>query len=153
MASTYERAVRILTGRDHGSAELTRKLKRKGCPADEVDDAVARLRKLGYLNDDALLVREVERLVAGGFGPRAIRHKLRGRGFEGEPLEAALGQVEERDGFREACAVALRRKCRPFEGRWERPAWLKAARFLAGRGFPEHLVRATLRAYEAEGDE
>src|SRR5690242_6191425 len=49
----FETALRLLTLRPHSEAELRRKLVRRGCPADDVESAVARARGLGYLDDAA----------------------------------------------------------------------------------------------------
>ena len=148
ISGTYGRAVRILAARDHGSAELRRKLRQKGCPAEEVEEALERLHAAGYLDDEGLVGREVERLVSRGFGSRAIRQRLTARGFPVEALSAALQEAEEAERFDAACAAALQKRFPPPEGRWERKDWLKAARFLAGRGFPEPLVRRILAEYE-----
>ena len=140
----YERAVGLLALRDHGRTELARKLRGKGCPPDEVEDALRRLEASGYVNDAAVVEREVDRLVREGRGPLIVRQKLGQRGFEGTLVEAAIGRVDEDGRFTEGCREALRRRFGAVDTA-DRKAWLKAARFLAGRGFPESLVRATLR--------
>ena len=142
--TVYDRAVRLLAARDHGRAELARKLRAKGCPPAEIDAALERLAGAGYLDDAALVEREVERLVADGRGPAVVRQKLRARGLPADAVAAAVERLAAAGRFDEGCRAALRRRFGAGCGR-DRTAWLRAARFLAGRGFDEATVRAALK--------
>ena len=145
--STYQRAQRVLAARDHGVVELTRKLRRKGCPADEVDNAVARLAELGYLDDAGLLRREFARQAERGSGPRAIVRKLCARGFPPADVDAARAEAEAEGRFEGRCAAVLRERFGPPSEGWDRKRWAQAARFLVARGFGEGEVRDALREY------
>lgn len=67
--SAFDCSLRVLSLRDHSEWELRRKLKEKGYEQPGVEESVARLKELGYL-DDARFAR--------GFASSAIRN---GRGY------------------------------------------------------------------------
>lgn len=146
---TYARALRILTGRDHGTAELRRKLRDKGCVPDEVEAAIERLTAAGYLDDHRVVANEVERLVDAGSGPLLVRSKLARRGFARDTVDAAVGQIAD-ERWRASCAAALRRRFDPHAAAVDRTMRLKAARFLAGRGFSREHVRRVLDGFEED---
>jgi regulatory protein len=148
----YERAVRLLAARDHGCAELGRKLAAKGGTPAAIAVALERLAAARYVDDETLVGREVQRLVGDGRGPAVVRQKLRTRGFPAEAIEAAVQAAVSDGQFAAACGEALRRRFGRVDGR-DRAAWIRAARFLAGRGFDESTVRATLRAEGGDEDE
>lgn len=58
--------------RNYHSSVLANKLERKGCPKEICERVIADCKKLGILNDDEAILREL-RL---GYGPRAIEYKL-----------------------------------------------------------------------------
>ena len=49
--SAFDCSLRVLALRDHSEAELRRKLKEKGYQEPEIEDSVARLTALSYLDD------------------------------------------------------------------------------------------------------
>jgi regulatory protein len=96
--------------------------------------------------------RRAEALVRGalarGHGPLRIRRDLAAAGLDADLAEDALpaddgGWAEELD------ALVLRRfgEAPPADAR----EWARRARFLAGRGFPEGLVRRRLGPPPPEG--
>ena len=129
----FELAVKLLSGRDKSEAQLRAALERKAFNASEIDDAVSRVKALGYLNDaraaqvmaQAELQRgssldgAVARLVAKGFDTNVARGAV-------TETWAAARQSDE------ATARALLKK--------KKLTGVKAARFLAGRGFDEALI-------------
>jgi regulatory protein len=89
--------------------------------------------------------RRAEALVRGalarGHGPLRIRRDLAAAGLDLELAEDAL-PADEGSWAEELDALVLRRfgEAPPADGR----EWARRARFLAGRGFPEGLVRRRL---------
>ncbi|MDR2753285.1 MAG: recombination regulator RecX [Oscillospiraceae bacterium] len=82
----WNRALWYLGRRDYGTLELRQKLLRqrpgKPLPAeDDVEQAIARLLELGYLNDERYAQRLAEALQAKGFGTRGVAMELRQRGL------------------------------------------------------------------------
>src|SRR3970040_1376226 len=71
--SPIQRAVGLLSRREHSRLELTRKLCERGLAADEVEAAVEKLATDGW-QDDARFARFLLRSrVSGGYGPIRIR--------------------------------------------------------------------------------
>src|SRR5438045_1157242 len=67
----FDAAIRLLGVRPHGEVELRRKLARRGCPPEQVDEALERARRLGYL-DDRAFARALGAYRAGGRGAAVL---------------------------------------------------------------------------------
>jgi regulatory protein len=133
---TFETALRLLTRRAHSEAELRRKLARRGCPADDVDRAVVRVRGLGYL-DDAAFARALAGARARTRGPALIARELASKGIARALVQDAVGAVRRED----VVAAARRLAGRAAETGADRR--LAAAR-LQRRGFPGDVIREAL---------
>ncbi|MBF0367933.1 MAG: regulatory protein RecX [Magnetococcales bacterium] len=102
----YDQAVRLLSRRPHGEAELRQKLLRSQRDPQAIQLAIHRCRELGYLDDRAYaqsLVRN--RLGMKGWGPQKIRAELRHKG-----VEENLSREVVADLLGEADLVELARK-------------------------------------------
>ena len=108
--TSIDAGLRYLAGRAHSRLELRRKLARKGFAPDEVEEALARLTELGYL-DDAAFADALVRRRSASRGPAAVAAELASKGigregvaaalagFDGEAqLTAAIGLVERLSG-------------------------------------------------------
>ena len=87
-------ALRILARRDTSAAEISRRLKEQGIPAEQVNETVARLQEAGYL-DDRRFAREwaASALRNGrGFGPR-IRLDLRRLGVSADIIDEVMAHI------------------------------------------------------------
>lgn len=135
-------AERLLGRRDHGTAELRRKLLSRGFPADDVEKALAGLAGRGLLDDVSFARRFAEEGLAGGHGPAWIRAKLRGRGVTAPP---AVSPDEEVDSLR---ALLARRRIAP-DALTDLRERAKILRFLRGRGYSG---AALARAFGDAGD-
>ena len=151
-ATAFDRALRLLAARPHFREELRRKLIQKGIEPGEVDEALARLAALGYLDDAALAVAEAERLrQRQGLGRSAVASRLSRKGAgrsaiaEAEAGDDAAGELER---ARESAAKWLR------SGRAEADA---LARHLDRKGYPRHVIFRVLKELlpdaESPGDE
>ena len=69
-------AVRLLARRDHSEFELRAKLKQRGFTAPEIDAAVERVKNEGYLDDERIKLRTIEKLVRE---QRAGLHSILGK--------------------------------------------------------------------------
>lgn len=133
-------------------AEVRRKLARKGFPEHVAEEAVARMRELGYLDDaDYARAYAKGRIGGRGHGPQRIRADLRKRGVAPKTIDAALDDLVERDDLRESALEhgrkrwqRLRREDDPCKRR------KKLADFLARRGFDFDLIREVTEVLEAE---
>lgn len=133
-------------------AEVMRKLARKGFPEHVAEEAVERMRELGYLDDVAYARAYAKgRLDGRGHGPQRIRADLRKRGVAPKTIDATLDDLVERDDLRDSAMEHGRKRWRrlqreddPYKRR------KKLADFLARRGFDFDLIREVTEALEAE---
>ena len=130
----------MLERRPHFRAELARKLARAGCEAGEIEEALARLTRLGYL-DDLPAARSFAAQLAErkGYGVKRIRAELARRGADEEAIAGALAALPADGDLGRAREAA---------GRWRRrgggaPAAL--ARHLDRRGFDRRVIFAVLK--------
>src|SRR5258707_15503772 len=79
----YAAALRILSYRFNSEAELRRKLRSKRFEADDIDEALARLRGEGWLDDDRFAASFVRARSARRVGPLRIRRELGAAGGGG----------------------------------------------------------------------
>ncbi len=118
-------------------------MKRQGFKPDQADSAVAKLQKLGLLDDRAYAEAYIrDTLRAKPVGPRWLKHKLRQRGVSeditGEVLGAAFsGGREERLARK---AAQKWRRLHPRHGNDRR----RLSRFLSSRGFTHGAINAVL---------
>ncbi|MEM1044011.1 MAG: RecX family transcriptional regulator [Bacteroidota bacterium] len=132
--------------------EVRRKLARKGFPDHVADEAVARMRELGYLDDEAYARAYARGRLAGrGHGPQRIRSDLRKRGVASKTIDTVLDEVVEQDDLREAALqhgrkrwVRLQREADPRKRR------KKLSDFLVRRGYGFDLIREVVETLEAE---
>ncbi len=90
----YVFALKALTRRDHGEAELRRKMTGRGFPPDSVDDIIDRLKRSGYLDDAKFARRWAESAVRNGkgYGFR-LRFELSRRGIAEEIASEVAEQI------------------------------------------------------------
>ncbi len=138
-----QRALGLLTRREHSRHELVRKLKQRGVEADDAAAAIERLAEAGW-QDDARFAESLIRNRAGsGYGPAYIRAELGTHGLPADLVEAAL-KAYAGDWIDNARQLLQRRHPQALEG--DRDACRKATDFLLRRGFGMAQVRAALAA-------
>ena len=142
--SATESALRMLTGREHSTSELKRKLTARGHARAAVDRVVDGLVDRALVSDRRFVEAFVHGRVERGQGPVRIRAALRERGVDDDLIEDAVTQ---------SAAFWLERiervRSKKFGARplaLDRGAWTRQARFLSQRGFPSDLI------YRALGD-
>lgn len=146
-----QRAIGLLSRREHSGRELTRKLQAKGVTAEDADAAVDRLREAGW-QDDTRFAQSLARMRANaGYGPVHIRAELGTHRLDAETIRAALDAVEAEHDWHANARDLVRR-------RFGAPATLdlakrrKAADFLLRRGFDHDALRVATRA-QADHDD
>ncbi len=140
--SVTQRALGLLTRREHSRKELTRKLTSRGMDAAEVEAAVARLTQDGWQNDRRFAESLVRSRAANGYGPVRIRAELATHGLDREGIAAALDTFH--GDWADTASDLVRRRYGPvaaFDPNQRR----KAADFLIRRGFDPETVRVALR--------
>jgi len=93
-SSLYSQAIKLLARRAHSCFELRRKLLRQGRP-EEVEEVLARVEELGYLNDeDYACARARAQRLLKRWGNLRIRLDLKSRGLDARIIELALSRLE-----------------------------------------------------------
>jgi len=120
VADALDAALEALARRDLTEQELVERLARLGVPEEERADTVARLRRLGYVDDGKVAAARAEHLVERGQSDAAIRADLSRRGVPDhmaaetvaalEPERARAARLAERLGGGPRAARALARK-------------------------------------------
>ena len=145
-------ALRSLERRAHGAMELGRKLERKGHGKAAVGAALARLGRLGVLDDLDFARAYIAARAARGRGPERLRRDLSELGVAAEVAQQALAesQAEVEDPLAQPLALARKRAAQmkhlPTDTRRRR-----LAAFLARRGFHGADVRGVMESVLREG--
>lgn len=139
----YDRAVRLLARRGHGTWELRTKLLQRGVDATVVDEVLDRCKALNYLNDfEFALSRARYRIQHGGYGPGRVRAELRSLRIEDRDIQKALDDIlSETSSYRLAEKALNKRFGNQKDGAAEEVTVLsqkelkKRYDYLARRGF------------------
>ena len=140
-ATALQRALGLLTRREHSRKELTRKLVSRGVDAAEVEAAVDRLTGAGWQDDARFAESLVRSRAANGYGPLHIRAELGTHDLPAELRQAALDDFDG-DWVEIARDLVARRFGRIEDARLRQR---KASDYLIRRGFPGDVVRAAVR--------
>ncbi|MDQ3160585.1 MAG: recombination regulator RecX [Pseudomonadota bacterium] len=139
-----QRALGLLTRREHSRVELARKLTSRGVEPDEAHSVVGKLAEAGWQDDMRFAELLVRSRANSGYGPVRIRAELAAtHSLSADIIAAALGRFEC-DWSGNACDLLRRRH--PAALRGDRTAQRKAADLLLRRGFGMDLVMTALRA-------
>ncbi len=130
-------ALRLLSKKEYFSSELRKKLLQKGFPEEEVEETIQYLIEKGYINDEALKKRYIERYLEKGKSISYIKNKLYQKGisvdieisFEDE-LKAALNLLRFKY-----------RKSKDFQ---------EVVKFLSYRGFSYNVISEAYRIFTEE---
>ncbi|WP_407910040.1 regulatory protein RecX [Lysobacter claricitrinus] len=136
-----QRALGLLTRREHSRKELTRKLVTRGVDTAEVDAAVGKLVEAGWQDDRRFAESLVRSRASGGYGPLHIRAELGTHDLPAELRQAVLDDFEG-DWTEIARDLVVRRFGRIDDRRLRER---KAADYLLRRGFPGDVVRVATR--------
>ena len=140
--------LRLLAGRELSEAHVRQRLARRGHPPGAIENAVARLRESGAVDDRRVAAARArtELLVKGRGRLRAYR-QITALGIDADTAEAAVNEVAAGVDERDLVERALDRRLR---GRPRRPldtaAVARHYRHLVGQGFAPGLVMTVLRA-------
>lgn len=133
----------LLSRRDYSSGELVTKLTELPVSREAAEDAVERLRELGYINDADFARRVASHYFKSGYGPMKLKSELYRRGFDGETSQETLcGAQEENDFVASARELAEKKYGDLSELTYEQKA--KVSAFLARRGFTYEQIRGAL---------
>jgi regulatory protein len=139
-----ELAFRLLSRRARSESEIVAALERAGASRRLARGVLGRLRSLGYVDDRKLAAECVERGRERGYGSLRIQDQLRRLDVDERIVESAtLGGREER-------ALARRLLAERFgeSDLADRRTAVRAARFLAGRGFAAEVIDSLFDSWE-----
>ncbi len=109
----YSAALAMLARRPYSVAELRRALERKFPDHSGIEDALARLRSLGYLDDKKFAEQFASSLARNrAFGRHRIRRELKARLVDYRFIEPALERAFEESDERELLERTIERKLR-----------------------------------------
>jgi regulatory protein len=142
-------AIRILTIREHSTAELTQKLKHRGYAEDVIQRVLMDCRQRNYLDDRRTARQMLDSMKRRGFGIHRIRSELLKKGLGGEgnefdPVEDMPSAEESSVALRVALKKwkSLQRETEPNKRR------LRLIRFLRSRGFSEEALFDVLKSVQ-----
>ncbi|MEE1055944.1 MAG: regulatory protein RecX [Acutalibacteraceae bacterium] len=99
-----ERALNLITYRDHSKKELTEKIKRT-CSEDATQQVVQHMEELGLIDDENFARKYANELLRKKhMSPKAIQYKLREKGISPETIEIIKEELEF-DSYKEIRAV------------------------------------------------
>ncbi|MET0217305.1 MAG: recombination regulator RecX [Casimicrobiaceae bacterium] len=135
-----ERALRLLTRRDHARLELQRKLAPFAASPEALDALLEELSADRLLSDDRYAEGRAH-VLSRRFGSVRIAHELKNQGVSGDVLERVVAgaRLTELDRARE---VWRKRFGEPARNAQERA---KQFRFLQNRGFGLDVIRQVIR--------
>ena len=140
MSSLRQKALQLLTRREHSRFELAQKLAKLGS-AEEITAVLDHLEQTGLLSDRRTVAAYLASHAAR-FGTAKLKHALRLKGIAAELIDAGMAEAL---GSEEARAHEVwRRKFgrAPADAR----EWARQARFLQSRGFSTDAITKILRA-------
>ena len=145
--TAYQAAIGRLGRHDHTKLELHEVLRAEGYAEPDIDRAMRRLERHGFLDEARLAERFTRsRVERAGLGRGRIASALEARGVPGPALERgmaeALADVSEAD----AVAALARRYWRARSREEPERRLQKLFALLLRRGFPAELVRERLCA-------
>jgi regulatory protein len=108
---TYQYALRLLTGRDYTVARIRQKLAAREVAEQDLDVALVRLQREGWLDDKRYAERFAESALSSGryYGVR-LRLEMRRRGFTADVVNETLAPLlAESDEISEVRSAAERR--------------------------------------------
>lgn len=145
-----QRALDYLAHKPRTEEEVRRKLQKMDVAPPVVDDVIARLFELDYLDDRAYARDYVRnRFASKKYGPDRIRRELVRRGVDRETADAAVSDLfADKDLEGIAREHAEKRWSRLDDGEDIRRRKQKVYRYLKRRGFPSDTIYPVLDALE-----
>ncbi len=137
------RAVDFLSVHDYTVYNLRKKLMRCGYTENEIDVAIEKLLKCGYLDDTALCHREWQRyLHNGNYSFLQIRQKLLQNGFAEDVIASLQPNREEQDRYEGALLEQmLQKKFLPDDD------YQKICAYFYRKGFSSGLIRTAVEKF------
>jgi len=144
-AFTREKALELLSMREHGSGELRTKLLQKGYDKNIIPEVINYLKDKNYLNDERFAELYSQELIQRKqLGPMKVKEKLFQRGIASQVINSILLNYD-RDIQIENCYFHFTKKFKAkttFDTREEKA---KAIRYLQGKGFAWDVISEVVK--------
>jgi regulatory protein len=143
--------MRAVNARERTEQELRAFLERRRVESPVIEDAIAEMIRLGFVDDTGYARRFTDdRRLLDQWGSERIAADLARRGIDRDTIESALAGVERGDELQAAIDLLDRRYQTPFGGDRDRD---KAWRMLVRRGYEPELAYEAVRRHERGLDE
>lgn len=144
----FNKAVELLSRRDHSSGELLQKLRQKGY-ADGAQEALEKLAEYGYIDNRRFAFNYASELVRlKGFGKRRVSQELFKKGVERQIIDEVLEEVEFES---DTLLNLIERKYSKYLDSQKGVA--KTINALLRMGYSYSEIKSALQSYEASLDD
>lgn len=144
-------ALHLLKSRGRTERDLAERLLRKKFVPEAVGPAIARLKELNLVNDEALARTWAESGRRSGWGERRLQQALWKRGVPRDIIAAVLAEAPEEGAADESSrakeALARRTKRMKLDGLEKQVLYRRLGGYLARQGFSPDVVRETLESF------
>ena len=140
-----EKAIQILTLREHSVNELRLKLIKRSVAREKIESILVYLIELNYLSDERFAEAYVAERTRKGDGPLKIRSNLQKRGVDRTLIERFV--TSDDDVWIERASDVLAKRFPSNDDdqlRLQLSDWTRRRNLLMNRGFPAHVVRSAL---------
>ena len=147
MADAYTLALTLLSARELSESQLRARLKKRKLDADDIGEAIARLKADGTLNDRrvAMAVGRMESAIKGRGRVRAMQ-KIRQAGIDSDTADEAVREIFSEVDEEALLDQALERKLRGNAVKdLDEKGRARIIRALVGQGFSFEAVMKRLR--------
>lgn len=150
--SVKERCYKLLSGRDHGSEELRRKLVQKGFSPAITDDVVSEFRQKDLL-DDGIYAKKFahDKHQLKQWGPRKIKSALFKKGVPKQVIQEVIQELRQEISPVDTCIELALKRRRHFlreSDLFKRKQ--KIFRYLAGKGYSSDRIKKALPKIEEQ---
>lgn len=140
VAFTREKALELLSLREHGSGELRTKLLQKGYQKAAIAEVIDYLKEKNYLNDGRFADLYSQELIQRKkLGPAKLKEKLYQRGIRTDIIQMIMTDYD-RETQIENCRFHFEKKFKSHTSFETREEKAKAVRFLQGKGFTWDVI-------------
>lgn len=136
----------LLRASERTRAELKQALRDRGFAESIAEEAVGKVAASGFLNDDAVTARAVERMTGLGRSDEAIRQKLAARGIAPEAASDAIEASEAPPAPDRAAGLARQLAARLPSGLETAARWRRVLAGLARAGYTDEESQDAARS-------
>ena len=150
-----QRAFRLLAYRARTIEEMRERLgEKEWADPETVEQVIARLRELNYLNDAEYATSFAStRLSLKPLGPTRLRRDLQRRKLSRETVESALSEAYAERSEEQLLTIAINKQIRLKGYPGDRNGWTRLLAYLIRRGFSYDLVVNKIREVKDRGED